>query len=64
LGVAKLDQNWIKKMELVQAGGKGKVAIYNRDGLYWLRWSYRARRYSLAGGALADQAYTGLGRQD
>jgi hypothetical protein len=48
--VAKLDQNWIKKMELVQAGGKGKVAIYNRDGLYWLRWSYRGRRYSLAVG--------------
>jgi len=37
-------------MELVQAGGKGKVAIYNRDGLYWLRWSYQGKRYSLAVG--------------
>jgi integrase len=37
-------------MELVQAGGKGKVAIYNRDGLYWLRWSYKGKRYSLAVG--------------
>ena len=37
-------------MELVQAGGKGRVAIYNRDGLYWLRWSYQGKRYSLAVG--------------
>jgi len=37
-------------MELIQAGGKGKVAIYNRDGLYWLRWSYKGKRYSLAVG--------------
>jgi len=37
-------------MELIQAGGKGKVAIYSRDGLYWLRWSYRGKRYSLAVG--------------
>jgi len=25
--VAKLAKNWIRKIELVQAGGKGKVAI-------------------------------------
>ncbi|APB33371.1 hypothetical protein GlitD10_1051 [Gloeomargarita lithophora Alchichica-D10] len=37
-------------MELVQAGGKGKVAIYRRDGLYWLRWSYGGKRYSLSVG--------------
>jgi integrase len=37
-------------MEVVQAGGKGRVAIYDRDGLYWLRWSYRGKRYSLAVG--------------
>jgi integrase len=37
-------------MEVVQPGGKGRVAIYDRDGLYWLRWSYRGKRYSLAVG--------------
>ena len=37
-------------MEVVQAGGKGRVAIYDRNGLYWLRWSYRGKRYSLAVG--------------
>ncbi|MCS7032295.1 MAG: hypothetical protein NZL92_12325, partial [Gloeomargarita sp. SKYG116] len=26
------------------------VAIYSRDGLYWLRWSYQGKRYGLAVG--------------
>ncbi len=35
-------------MELVQAGGKRKVAIYNRDGLYWLWWSHGGQHYVLS----------------